>query len=184
MVKREYARSDYDADKHLIERLNSAKHSDVVSKLEALMDIPEDGKSKALYIGHSETNLKFLSMDSAYNALENPAYLASIILRRTEHLSGDSLKIFSDEIVSSINKRVEELFGQRYRGAVKRVKKYERDLAAPFLKDLRSALRSKNPDKIYCAAERICIQTENFPSNHPILTAYVELKPKIEEILK
>lgn len=179
-MKTEYSRIDYDADRLLIERCHSAEHSDVMGKLEALVDSPVDQR---LFIGHAGARVQFLSMESALHAIENPAYLAGIILRRRKDLSGNGLKTFADEILSTVHKHVEEVFGQRYRGAVKRVQRYEKEMFSDELKDLRSAIRSKNPDRIYDVAERICIMAENFPDTHPVSEAYAELKPKISEII-
>jgi len=180
-TKKEYREQDYDLDRKYIAAHDALQNPGVLSKLEVLMDGPGQ---KTLFVNLPEASLEFLSMKTAYEILDKPGTATSIILGRSKiKLNPGGLSQLVDELTTSIHKRVNELFGQRYNGAKTRVARYERRLIDPKLKELRVAVRSRDPESVYVLAERIAIMTEHLRYDNPVVEKYMALLPQVQEVL-
>lgn len=134
MLKAPYMQLQYERDKQYIQKHDSAGNSPTtMSKLEILMR--SNGK-KDIYMNHSGLPSKILSMEKAYRMLETPPILNDMILGRRE-ISSDELRQVREECFGIIRRRVDEMFDSRYRGALQRTKRYEREQAKT---------RGKEPD--------------------------------------
>lgn len=180
-MEKEYTPQHYELDRKYIQAHDALSNPDVLSKLEVLMDGPGQ---KTLFIGLPEASLEFVSMGTAYKMLDKPGTATSIISGRCKlRLNPGGLSQLVHECISSIHKRVNELFDQRYNGAKARVARYERHLIDPKLKELRVALRSKDPARVDVLAERIAIMTEHLRYDNPVVEKYVALLPRVQEVL-
>jgi hypothetical protein len=176
-----YTEREYWKDVELMGRCARGRNDDAMGRLEILMSARG---SKELYMGH-EALPKFLSMSTAFQILDNEAVLVGIIMKQRDvkDMPSGELRQWRDECMSLILRRVENTFSQRYRGAQQRVERYERRVFNPHFNELRTALRLKDADRVYAAAERICIMTENFSAEHPIVREYEALRPNVEDIV-
>ena len=181
MAQKEYSLADYYSDRQFVKRAMYAMNSDVMGKLEVLIDGPGD---KTLRINHLGARVKSLSMESALQALENPAFVRSLILKNREYISGNGLQLYFEEIIGMIKSRVKNVFKRRYEHTARRVQNYEKNNPfAVWLYKLHSAILAKNPDKIYEISERICIMTENFPDNRPVIQELQAQLSRAQEVL-
>lgn len=183
-----YTSQDYAHDKHYIQRHDSVGTTGDLSKLDVLVLF---NVTDELYINHPGLSSKFLATSTVQRSLQFNVVLDNMIKRRHRATKGaeireEELKQVRDECLATINKRINDLFEQRYRGAVGRVERYERKLCDPKvqLKDLRAALNARDSDKVYELAERVSIMTEHSPDNHPLVKRYDSLRPSVEEVLK
>jgi hypothetical protein len=177
-----YTIQNYEQDRKFAVRCGFAENGDSMGKLEVLLDGPG---GKEVFMNHEALRSRFLSMKTCYDVLENPVRLAQLILEAHpgENLPHGEFQQWRDECMALIHRRVEAMFGQRYRGALARTIRYERRLVAPVLNELRKALRVRDSEKVYALAERFGIMGENFSENHPSLRAYAALVPQISDVL-
>ncbi len=127
-MKTEYSRADYDLDRKYVQLHDSLQNPNEINKLEALMQGPGQ---KTLFVNLPEVSLRFLAMETAYDVLDKPGTATSIVSNRARraklNLNPGGLAQLVDELTASIHKHVNELFDQRYRGALVRIGKYERE---------------------------------------------------------
>ncbi len=183
-----YTQQDYARDKQYIQRHDSVRSNGDLSKLDVLVLFNVTDK---LYINHEGLSSKFLVTSTVQRLLQHNVVLDNMLKKRHRETKGsemreEELKQTRGECLDKIRKRVEDLFERRYRGAVGRVERYERNLCDPKvqLKDLRAALNARDPDKVYELAERVSIMTEHLPDDHPLVKRYDSLQPSIKSVLK
>jgi hypothetical protein len=138
--------------------------------------------SKSLYVGHAGLSSNFMSVNLVRRVLVHGSVLDSMIRRRHGNTQGtpmrdEELKQMREECQGLIHRRIDELFEQRYRGAVRRLEAYEMRLSDPKvqLKELEKALSAGNPDAAYELAERVAIMTEHLGDDDPLVKKYNKL---------
>lgn len=172
---------DYAQDLDFIARSESMGDCDAIAKLELMT---AGRASKTMHVSHSSLKEKYLPFSDIQIMIEDPAAVFAHI-REFETLPEGEQRQVRDEISEAIFEAIRKVYNQRCNGAKKRVSVYERnnpELAhhplAGRLIELCSAVRSKNPDKVYNIAERIAIMTEDFPDNHPVVVEYRKVLSK------